>query len=178
MSARPLCTAALTSFAPLLGNAVIAAVRLSPKPYKQFNQRKEVAMASAKVTPQENPQAAVEDVQKSVPKKIAHPAESPAPRATIEEAKDFVKLCEFAHLRTLQSVLAEEIRTREKDVLQPAKAEIRKIAESVGMPVEVLMAIRSPKSPDAPKKVGTTYQDPNNPTRMWKGMGARPQWFK
>lgn len=136
-------------------------------------------MASAKVTPQENPQAAVEGVQKSALKVVAEPAERPTPKATIEDAKDFFKLFEFKHLRVLQSVLSDEIHAREKEAISTAKAEIRKIAEAMGMSVEALMSVKTPKAPsDAPKKTGTaTYQHPNNPALIWKGMGKRPHWL-
>lgn len=136
-------------------------------------------MASAKVAPQENPQAVKEEVQKSAPKVAAPIPDSVARKATIEEAREFFKMFEFSHLRVLKGVLSEEIYAREKEAVNTAKAEIRKIAEGLGMSVEALMSIKSPKAPsNAPKKVGTTYRDPSDHTKVWHGMGARPQWFK
>lgn len=101
-------------------------------------------------------------------------------KSNVEEAREYFKKFEFKHLRVLQSVLAEEITLREKDAIQKAKLEIQKIAESMGMSVQSLMATKAPKSPsDAPKKTGTSiYAHPNNPALVWKGMGARPQWMK
>lgn len=135
-------------------------------------------MASAKVSPQVTVQESVQNAPKDSPKVVAEVPKAAIPKANIEEARDYFKLFEFSHLRVLQSVLSDEIRTREKDAISTAKAEIRKIAESLGMSVEALMSVKTHKPSDAPKKVGTTYRDPADQTKVWHGMGARPQWFK
>ena len=102
-------------------------------------------------------------------------------KSNVEEAREYFKKFEFSHLRTLQSVLAEEIRSREKDAISAAKLEISKIAEQMGMSVQALMSIKTPKPvvSAGPKKSGAgVYRHPENPMLEWKGMGPHPKWLK
>lgn len=125
-------------------------------------------------------QDAAKTPQKDAPKLVPQVTER-APRATVEEAQTYFKMFEFTQLRMLQSALSEEIRSREKDAIQKAKAEIRKIAESMGMTPEALLAVKTPKPPvvAGPKSPGRgIYRHPENPMLEWKGMGPHPSWLK
>lgn len=102
-------------------------------------------------------------------------------KSNVEEAREYFKKFEFKHLRVLQSALVDEITLREKDAIQQAKAEIRKIAESMGMTPEALLAVKTPKPPVVPglKSPGPgIYRHPENPMLEWKGMGPHPRWLK
>lgn len=102
-------------------------------------------------------------------------------KSNVEEAREYFKKFESKHLRVLQSVLADEITLREKDAIQQAKAEIRKIAEQMGMSVEALLAVKTPKPPVVPglKSPGRgIYRHPENPMLEWKGIGPHPSWLK
>jgi|SRR5271169_525285 len=102
-------------------------------------------------------------------------------KSNVEEAREYFKKFEFSHLRTLQSVLAEEIRSREKDAISAAKLEISKIAEQMGMSVQALMSIKTPKPVvlAGPKSPGRgIYRHPENPMLEWKGHGPHPKWLK
>ena len=105
-------------------------------------------------------------------------------KSNVEEAREYFKQFEFKHLRTLQAVLSDEIRLREKEAVSAAKAEISKIAEQMGMSVQALMSIKTPKpaapaGPKSPKSPGAgIYRHPENPMLEWKGMGKHPLWLK
>ena len=98
-----------------------------------------------------------------------------------------VKQFESSWLRDLQTILAAELKTREKEDIQKARLEIQRIAESVGVSVEHLLSTStnrdgSPRKASSIKgrKIGVQppkYVHPNDPKITWSGRGLTPRWI-
>lgn len=89
--------------------------------------------------------------------------------------KDLSQLSE-ADLETMianaQRALAQKEADRKKDVV----TEIRWLAASVGVAVEIIDAGEA-KSTRQGSKVAVKYRNPNNPNEQWTGRGIRPKWL-
>jgi len=82
----------------------------------------------------------------------------------------------MAQLRDLQTQVAEQIKSREKDEIAKVRQQILALAQSVGMPLDQLMKGAQEKKPSKP--VAARYQDPANPSAQWTGRGRQPKWVK
>lgn len=84
----------------------------------------------------------------------------------------------MADLRDLQTQIAEQIKTREKDEIANVQKQILALAQSVGMTVGQIMNIKGGQTKKATKTVAARYQDPDNPAQQWTGRGRQPRWVK
>ncbi|CUI05485.1 H-NS histone family protein [Massilia sp. CCM 8695] len=82
----------------------------------------------------------------------------------------------IADLTALRDQIGVEIRTRENDAIEKARAEITAIAASVGIPIGELMG-KSGKMP-VKNKAPVKYRNPADPSKEWTGRGRSPAWVK
>lgn len=78
-----------------------------------------------------------------------------------------------AELRTLQDKLTREIKKRESEEVAHAREKILAIAQSVGMPLEDILA--SQGKPKAKESV-IRFRHPDNAALEWSGRGRKPKW--
>lgn len=83
----------------------------------------------------------------------------------------------LADLRKLQEQIKEEMKSRESQELQKAREQILAIAQSVGLPVEALLA-KGGKGAKKPGSVAIRFQHPEVPEQKWTGRGRQPKWVK
>lgn len=84
----------------------------------------------------------------------------------------------MAELRDLQTQVAEQIKTRQKDEITNVQKQILALAQSVGMTVEQIMNLKGGQTKKATKPVAVRYQHPDNPEQQWTGRGRQPRWIK
>ena len=80
-----------------------------------------------------------------------------------------------ADLRNLQESIRQELKKREQQDVDKARAQILAIAQSVGVPLKDLMAA------SVRAKTGTVavqYRNPNDAAQQWTGRGRQPKWIK
>lgn len=77
-------------------------------------------------------------------------------------------------LRDLKEKVALEIRTKEAQSIQDARAKIQEIATSVGIPLSELLSKQPKKFGPAPIR----YQHPDDAEKQWSGRGRAPKWIK
>jgi DNA-binding protein H-NS len=88
-----------------------------------------------------------------------------------EGVVDAVKQFESPWLRDLQAIIVAQLKSREKEDIQKARLEIQRIAQSLGMtPIQLLNV---PKT----RTASGFFQNPNDPTLQWSGMGRKPTWI-
>lgn len=80
-----------------------------------------------------------------------------------------------ADLRNLQESIRQELKKREQQEVDKARAQILAIAQSVGVPLKDLMAagVRAKTGP-----VAVQYRNPDDATQQWTGRGRQPKWIK
>lgn len=86
-------------------------------------------------------------------------------------------------LRALEVQVIDELKTRHYLGISKAREQILHIAQSAGMSVEKLLALKSPKGQKeakAPKQATgeAKYRNPDDPTQQWGGRGRQPAWIK
>lgn len=83
----------------------------------------------------------------------------------------------LADMRKLQGQVANEIRTRQGQELENARAQIEEIARGVGMPLAELFS-KAAKSGSKSKgaQVAARYRHPDDETKAWSGRGRQPRW--
>lgn len=77
-------------------------------------------------------------------------------------------------LRTLQEQVSQEIKQRGQQEIAKAREQIMAIAESVGLPLNELLAKQRAKS----GPVAARYRNPSNAGQQWSGRGRQPKWVK
>lgn len=81
----------------------------------------------------------------------------------------------LAELRNLQESIKQELKAREQNEVDKARAQILAIAQSVGVPLKELMAAgRRAKT----GTVAVQYRNPNDAAQQWTGRGRQPKWVK
>lgn len=85
----------------------------------------------------------------------------------------------LADLRKLKEQVADEMRTRQAQEVDKARAQIEEIARNVGVPLSELLG----KGMKAAAKgkggtVAVRYQHPDDAEKRWSGRGRQPQWVK
>ena len=85
----------------------------------------------------------------------------------------------LADLKKLEAQAIQEIKTRQKDELEKARAEMLAIAQRVGVPLTQLIA-GAPKNvaKGEKKAVPAQYRNPENQNQQWSGRGRQPLWIK
>lgn len=83
----------------------------------------------------------------------------------------------IAELHDLQTQVAEQIKTREKDEIANVQKQILALAQSVGMTVEQIMNIKGGQTKKATKTVAARYRHPEQPELEWTGRGRQPRWI-
>jgi DNA-binding protein H-NS len=81
-----------------------------------------------------------------------------------------------AELRELQTQIADQIKTRQKDEIAKVQQQILSLAGSVGMSVNEIMKGVQNKKPV--KSVAARYQNPADSAQQWTGRGRQPKWVK
>lgn len=84
----------------------------------------------------------------------------------------------MAQLRDLQTQVAEQIKTREKDEIANVQKQILALAQSVGKTVEEIMNVKGSQSKKDKKPVAARYRNPADPAQKWTGRGRQPRWVK
>jgi DNA-binding protein H-NS len=82
----------------------------------------------------------------------------------------------FADLRALQEQIKVELKSREAQELKKARDQILAIAQSVGLPLEELIAKGGKKGATGPAPV--KFKHPEDPSKQWTGRGRQPKWIK
>jgi len=83
----------------------------------------------------------------------------------------------LAELKGLQHDIEREIKNREQDEVKKAREKIISIAQSVGLPVEQLLANAGKKSKSGTTKtVAAQYRNPADSGQTWTGRGRQPKW--
>lgn len=84
-------------------------------------------------------------------------------------------------LESLQTLISEEIKGREKRGRKEAIDTIFRLAHDLGLPVADLLPSAREEGPRKAYKQrgpGQHYVDPKNPDNVWRGAGPRPKWLK
>lgn len=84
----------------------------------------------------------------------------------------------LGELKGLQYDIEKEIKNRQHQDVQKARAQILAIAQEAGMAVEELLAANAKKKQRAIGKQGTPqYQNPADSSQNWAGRGRQPRWL-
>lgn len=70
----------------------------------------------------------------------------------------------------------KELQTRKDKKRKEVVSEIRKLAASIGVSIEISESGK--KSTRRGQKVPPKYQNPNDPSQKWSGRGMKPNWLK
>ncbi|MGH8497896.1 MAG: H-NS family nucleoid-associated regulatory protein [Methylococcales bacterium] len=70
----------------------------------------------------------------------------------------------------------KELQTRKDKKRKEIVGEIKQLAASIGVIVEISEQGR--RSSRKGQKVPPKYQNPNNPLQQWSGRGMKPNWLK
>jgi DNA-binding protein H-NS len=86
----------------------------------------------------------------------------------------------LADLRNLQEQIKQELVDREAQEIQKAREQILAIAQSVGLPLEDLMAktSKSGTKKGSSGPVAVRFQHPDDAGQQWTGRGRQPRWVK
>lgn len=87
----------------------------------------------------------------------------------------------LSELKGLWSDVEKAIKEREQEEVKKAREQIQAIAQSVGIPVEELLAGAGSKGAGKAKsatgaKVEPQYRNPANSSETWTGRGRKPTW--
>ena len=83
----------------------------------------------------------------------------------------------LSELKGLQHEIEREIKSREQDEVKKAREQILSIAQSVGLPIEQLIANVGKKSNAAKTAtVRAQYRNPADSEQTWSGRGRQPRW--
>lgn len=84
-------------------------------------------------------------------------------------------------IEQLQSLIGEaqhELEKRRAEERSAIVKEIRRLAATAGLEVDLKGAGASRTRRSATSKLPPKYRNPANPSETWTGRGPRPQWFK
>lgn len=85
----------------------------------------------------------------------------------------------LVELKKLEAQAIQEIKSRQKDELEKARAEMLAIAQRVGVPLTQLIAgVPNTAAKGAKKAVAALYRNPENHDQKWSGRGRQPLWVK
>lgn len=92
------------------------------------------------------------------------------------------------NLKTLSDTQLQEVienahralRDRQMSRRKEVFAEIKRLAASVGVSVEIIEGEKQKSSGKAPRagKVAAKYRNPSNPSQTWTGRGMKPVWLR
>lgn len=100
-------------------------------------------------------------------------------KSLTNEINDAVKSYEVPYLKQLQVVIAAELVIREDQRIQDAIIQCRKIADSVGVPLEELALHGKAKGArKTSPPVLARYEHPTDKAITWTGRGKKPRWVQ
>jgi len=70
------------------------------------------------------------------------------------------------------------LKSRQKGKRKEVIAQIKELAASIGVQVEITEAGQGKASPRRGAKVAVKYRDPSNPSLEWTGRGMKPVWLR
>ncbi|MFJ1472551.1 H-NS histone family protein [Massilia orientalis] len=83
----------------------------------------------------------------------------------------------LSELKGLQHDIEQEIKNREQEEVRKAREKILSIAQSVGLPVEQLIAnVRTKPKAAKASTVRAQYRNPADNEQTWTGRGRKPRW--
>jgi DNA-binding protein H-NS len=83
----------------------------------------------------------------------------------------------LSELKGLQQDIEREIKSREQEEVKKAREKILSIAQSVGLPIEHLIASAGKKSKaEKGSTVRAQYRNPADSEQTWTGRGRQPRW--
>jgi len=83
----------------------------------------------------------------------------------------------LSELKGLQHDIEREIKNRQQDEVKKAREQILSIAQSVGLPIEQLLANAAKKSKaEKGSTVRAQYRNPADSEQTWTGRGRQPRW--
>lgn len=83
----------------------------------------------------------------------------------------------LSELKGLQQDIEREIKNRQQDEVKKAREQILSIAQSVGLPIEQLLANAAKKSKaEKSSTVRAQYRNPADNEQTWTGRGRQPRW--
>ena len=83
----------------------------------------------------------------------------------------------LSELKGLQHDIEREIKNRQQDEVKKAREQILSIAQSVGLPIEQLIANATKKSKaEKGSTVRAQYRNPADSEQTWTGRGRQPRW--
>jgi DNA-binding protein H-NS len=96
--------------------------------------------------------------------------------AALADVLPLIESLELPYLESLQQLLADHIAKRRVELVDEARAKIARIAASIGLPPEEILAVGKPRrcfpTAGVPK-----YRDPET-GKTWSGMGTVPMWIR
>lgn len=88
-------------------------------------------------------------------------------------SKDYQNLSE-SELKDVIANAEKALKTREKGKRKEVMAQIRELAASIDVGIEIFDKDKVKKRGQVPAK----YQNPNDLSQKWSGRGMRPNWLK
>lgn len=88
---------------------------------------------------------------------------------------NFNKLSE-SDLEDVIAKAGKELQSRKEQKRKEVLSEIRQLAASIGVMVEISETGR--RSSRKGQKVPPKYQNPENPLQQWSGRGMKPNWLR
>lgn len=83
----------------------------------------------------------------------------------------------LSELKGLQHDIEREIKNRQLDEVKKAREQILSIAQSVGLPIEQLLANAAKKArAEKGSTVRAQYRNPADSEQTWTGRGRQPRW--
>lgn len=95
-----------------------------------------------------------------------------AQETAARDARALIEGLELPYLIAMRGELDRHIEKRQVEAIQQARVEVQRIAMSVGLPLETLMAGVSDKPPR--KRSGKLYRNADG--QEWTGHGRKPKW--
>lgn len=77
-------------------------------------------------------------------------------------------------LRDLQDSIKQELKKRETQTINDARARILSIAQSVGLSIGDIVSTKSERAMSG--TVAVKYRSPTDPSLEWTGRGRAPKW--
>jgi len=79
-------------------------------------------------------------------------------------------------LNELQDQVKKQLKIKEQNDINHARAQILEIAQRVGVSVKDLLGNSAPQK--VKRVVAVKYRHPTDPTLQWSGRGRQPKWVK
>jgi DNA-binding protein H-NS len=81
-------------------------------------------------------------------------------------------------LQDLAKKVENELENRESQKKKVVLDQIKKLAQSIGMTVDQIIAAERKGGKKLKAAAGAVYVNPDNPKQTWSGKGRRPKWAK